>query len=64
MDNIMSREDMPLGLGMALSKNVEAMNYFSGLSNAKQNSIIEHTHSIRSKQEMQQYVNSLTQNIE
>ncbi len=52
--------DMPLGLGMALSKNPTAMNYYSSLSKTQQDSIINHTHQIKSKREMQTYVNSLT----
>ncbi len=52
-------KELPLGLGMALAKNVEAMNRFSAMSKQQQQQIIEHTKVINSKQEMQQYVNSL-----
>ena len=53
--------DVPLGLGMALAQNMTAMAYFSSLDAQQQQAIIEHTHQIRSKQEMQAYVNSLVQ---
>lgn len=59
MDNILKQGDMPLGLGMALSKNLQAMNYFSNLSQQQQHEIIEHTHLINSKKEMIEYVNNL-----
>lgn len=59
MKNYVDGSDMPLGLGMALAKNISAMNYFSSLSESEQNKIIEHTHQIRSKSEMQSYVDGL-----
>lgn len=58
-ESIFNVNDMPLGLGMALAKNIEAMNYFSNLTKPQQMEVIEHTHEIRSKQEMQDYVDSL-----
>lgn len=51
--------EIPLGLGMALAQNLDAMNRFSNLSEAEKQSIIAHTHEISSKKEMQAYVNSL-----
>ena len=59
MNNILKQDNMPLGLGMALSKNPQAMNYFSNLTKQQQNEIIEHTHEINSKKEMTQFVNNL-----
>jgi len=52
--------DIPLGLGMALAKNINAMNYFSSLTNDKKQEIIDHTHQIQSKAEMREYVDSLS----
>jgi len=51
--------DIPMGLGMALMQNRQAMNYFSSLSDAEKQQVIDHTHSIQSKEEMQSYVDSL-----
>lgn len=51
--------ELPLGLGMALAQNSDAMSKFSTLPPAEKQQIIEHTHAIQSKAEMQQYVNSL-----
>ena len=62
MNNYVDGDNMPLGLGMALAKNVNAMNYFSALSKEQQDAIISHTHEIKSKREMQDYVNNLSNN--
>ena len=51
--------DIPMGLGMALMQNRQAMNYFSSLSDAEKQQVIDHTHTIQSKEEMQSYVDSL-----
>ena len=51
--------DIPMGFGMALAENMEAMRYFSGLSPERRQSIIEQTKSISSKEEMRRFVNSL-----
>lgn len=59
MKNYANGVDMPMGLGMALAKNINAMNYYSGLPRERQQEIIDHTHSINSKKEMQAYVDSL-----
>lgn len=59
MENYVNGDGMPLGLGMALAKNIKAMEYFSHLSKPEQQKIIDHTHVIRSKREMQEYVDNL-----
>ena len=53
-------EELPMGLSMALANNPVAMNYFMGMSAEEQRQFVEGTHQIRSKTEMQYYVNSLT----
>lgn len=50
---------MPLGLGMALAQDVNAMDYFASLPDQKQQEIIGRTHSIQSKQEMHQLVRDM-----
>ena len=52
--------DLPIGFGMALAMNPEAMERFSALTEQEQQKIIEHTHQIDSKQEMHNYVQGLT----
>jgi uncharacterized protein YdeI (YjbR/CyaY-like superfamily) len=61
--NLVGSDEIPMGLGMALAKNLNAMNYFSNLDATSQKQIIEHTHSIRSKEEMQDFVSRLDQGV-
>ena len=59
-NNQQTTPEIPLGLGMALTQNPESLNYFSSLSQERQQQIIEHTHQIRSTDEMRAYVDSLS----
>ena len=59
MNNIINNSNIPMGFSMALSKNLDAMNYFSSISHDKQKQIIDGTHNIRSKQEMNEYVKNI-----
>lgn len=59
MQNFINDSEIPMGLGMALAKNLKSMAYFSSLSKKEQEQIINHTHEINSKKEMQSYVESL-----
>ncbi len=58
-DNPLS--EIPLGFGMALAKNQAALSRFGMLSIAEQKSVIEGTHQIASKQDMQAYVQALVE---
>ena len=51
--------DMPMGLDIALAKNETAKNYFYALSEPAQKQIIERAHTIRSKEDMQAYADSI-----
>jgi hypothetical protein len=55
--------NLPMGFGMALSQNTKAMEVFSGMTEQQQQEIIEHTHQVNSKEEMQAYVQSLSDKI-
>ncbi|MDD4510976.1 MAG: YdeI/OmpD-associated family protein [Oscillospiraceae bacterium] len=57
--NVISNGEVPMGFGMALAKNTEAMAYFSNLSPQQQKEILAKTKFIYSKEEMQAYVNHL-----
>ena len=50
---------MPQGFGMALTKNIKAMNNFSNLNENEKKKIIELTRSVRSKNEMIRIVEKL-----
>ena len=56
----MKRDEMPVGFSMALAQNSEAMQKFAMLSEDKKKQIIAGTHSVKSKQEMHEYVNRIT----
>ncbi len=55
----MKRDEMPIGFSMALAQNPDAMQKFAMLSEDKKKQIIDGTHSVKSKQEMHEYVNRL-----
>ncbi|MGM9680308.1 MAG: hypothetical protein ACI3XR_02265 [Eubacteriales bacterium] len=55
----MDHYEMPIGLGMALAQNPEAMEKFVGLSDEKKQAFIEGCHSVKSKEEMHRYVQTL-----
>ena len=55
----MKREEMPIGFSMALAQNPEAMQKFALMSENEKKKIINGTHTVKSKQEMHQYVNSI-----
>ena len=54
---------MPLGLQMALSHNVSAMNAFLKLDNKTQDDLIEKAKNTQTKRELQQIVDSLPKMI-
>lgn len=55
----MEQNELPMGFGMALAQHPEAMARFSALSEAEQQAIVEGTHAVHSKREMQAYVEQL-----
>ncbi len=55
----MKKSDMPVGFGMALAMNPEAMGNFAVLSEAEKQQIIDGTHSVTSKSEMRRYVDNI-----
>lgn len=52
--------ELPLGFSMALAKNPDALQRFSQLPDEEKRSVINGTHKINSKTEMQEYVNKIT----
>lgn len=50
--NLANGPEIPMGLGMALAKSPDAMRVFASMPPARQQALIEQTHQIRSKQEM------------
>lgn len=54
-------DELPLGFGMQLMQNMKASQYFNSLSKQERDKIISKTHQIHSKQEMEEFVNNLTE---
>ncbi|MGN1106217.1 MAG: hypothetical protein ACI4RH_06160 [Huintestinicola sp.] len=57
--NFVNGKDIPLGFGMVLAQNIEAMTRFSAMTEEQRRQIIEGTHSVNSKKEMQAYVDRI-----
>ena len=55
----MQEFELPLGFGMALAQNEQAMKNFEKLSADEKQAIIDKTHEVKSKKEMKSLVNSL-----
>ncbi len=55
----MEKYELPVGFGMALAQRPEAMKKFATLSEPKKQEIINGTHFVSSKEEMQQYVEKI-----
>lgn len=62
MLNEEDKRSLPLGFGMALAQNTEALYHFAALSKIQQQQVIEHTKTVNSKSEMQQYVKQIAEN--
>ena len=57
MNEIDPMRDLPMGFGMALARNPEALTRFAQLPPEAKKRVVDGTHAIRSKQEMAAYVN-------
>jgi hypothetical protein len=55
----MNDQQLPLGFGMALAQNPDAMRRFTALNESEQASILQQAHSVRSKDEMRSLVSGL-----
>lgn len=58
-DAVMKHDEIPIGFSMALAQNPEAIKKFSMMSENRKQEIIAGIHSVKSKEEMHQYVNQL-----
>ncbi len=52
-------QDLPMGFGMALLQNQGAAQYFESLTYQERQQILDQTHQITSKQDMQEFVRNL-----
>lgn len=51
---------LPLGLAMSLAQNEAAMNRFTSMTDTEKQALIEQSHQVKSKREMQQLVAQLS----
>ena len=59
MNSIFDRSEMPIGLSMAFAENVGAMRRFSAMPVSEQKAVIAKAHTIKTRDEMSAYVQSL-----
>jgi len=52
---------VPLGFGMALAMNANALNAYSSMTEMQKQAILDKAHRARSEQEMREIVNSMIQ---
>lgn len=55
-------DGLPLGFGMALAQNEQAMEHFSTLPKSEKQAVVDGARQVRSKQEMQKYVEKISRN--
>lgn len=60
MEKNLTNGEVPIGFAMALAQNMNAMQYFSSLSPEQQRSLIGRSRGIKSKEEMQAFVDSIS----
>ena len=51
--------ELPLGFGMALAQNEQAMQAFEAMTDTQKRAVIEKTHNVSSRKQMQQLVSGL-----
>lgn len=61
-NNFSQGQDIPLGLSMAMAQSPSAISYFGSLTAQQKQTVINSAHSINSKAEMKQLVDSLAHN--
>ena len=58
--NIGQGGDLPIGFGLSLAANEKSMEAFAAMSDAKKEVTVEKSRSMRTREEMEKYVNSLS----
>lgn len=57
--SVLNDKEIPIGLGMALAQNIDAMQVFASMDEGTRNRVIERSHYAHSKNDMQNIVNDL-----
>lgn len=58
--SLLNNDEIPLGLGMALAQNMDAMRVFSTMNESSRQHVIDRSRQVNSKQEMKNLVAGLT----
>lgn len=53
---------VPLGFGLALSRNPQALNAYSAMTQAQRDTILDRAHNAQSEKQMNQIVNDIIEN--
>ena len=59
--NIGQGSDLPIGFGLSLAANERSMEAFAAMSDAEKEVAVEKSRSMRTREEMEQYVNRLSE---
>ena len=62
--NIGQGGDLPIGFGLSLAANEKSMEVFAVMSDEEKESTVEKSRCMRTREEMEQYVNSLSKETE
>lgn len=57
--SLLDDHNVPIGFGLALAQDLNAMNHFATMDKATQQMVIEHAHHIHSREEMHEFVTNL-----
>ena len=57
---LIKNDEVPIGFSMALARDMNALSAFSSMNKEEQKNVINRSRQIQSKEEMQQYVSSIT----
>lgn len=57
--SLLDDHNVPIGFGMALAQDLNAMNRFASMDKTTQQAVIEQTHHIHSREEMHDFVTNL-----
>lgn len=60
--DLLSNQEIPIGFSMALAKDTNAMNAFSSMTKEQRAEVVAQSRNMHSKEDMEHFVNSFTQN--
>lgn len=58
--HLLNDHDVPIGFGMSLSQNLDALNTFSNLSDAEKQQIIQQAKNAKTKEDMERIIHTMS----